>query len=76
MNLNSKSLDIVGAVSSSGKIRKVELDLIPAFIKSHGHCTNKWLHTGSGLIVRCSESSAHIFVVENHYFERKIFTKL
>ena len=28
------------------------------------------------LIIRCSESSAYIFIVKNHHFESEIFSQL
>ena len=47
VNLHSQSFDIVGSVRSSGEIRKVELNLVPALIKSHGHGANERLYSGS-----------------------------
>ena len=52
MDLDSQGFNIVCTISSSGEIRQVELNLIPAFIQSHGHGTNKWLHSGSRLITK------------------------
>ena len=37
MDLHSESFDIVSTVSSSGEIRKIELNLIPPLIKTHWH---------------------------------------
>lgn len=30
-------------ISTTGEVRKVELDLVPALIKSHGHCADEGL---------------------------------
>ena len=49
VNLHPQSLYVIGTVRATGKIREVELDLIPAFVQSHGHSANEWLHAGSGL---------------------------
>lgn len=46
-----EGLDIVGTVGSSGEIRQVKLDLVPAFIKSHGHGADKGLDSSGGLVV-------------------------
>merc|ERR1740139_895248 len=60
VDLNSKGLNIVGTVSTTGEIGQVELDLIPAFIKSHGHSANKGLYTGGRLVVGGSESTTQV----------------
>ena len=59
-----EGLNIVGTVSSSGEIRQVELDLIPALIESHGHCADERLDTSGRLIVGSSESTTHVLVIE------------
>jgi len=64
VNLNSEGLNIVGTVSSSGEIRQVELNLIPALIKSHRHGADERLDTGGRLIVGSSESTTHVLVIE------------
>ena len=48
MNSNylPKGLNVVGTVGSSGEIRQVELNLVPALIKSHWHGADEWLDTG------------------------------
>ena len=40
-----EGLNVVGTVSSSGEIGQVELDLIPAFIETHGHSADEGLDT-------------------------------
>jgi len=64
MNLNSQGLYVVGTISSSGEIRQVELNLIPAFIKSHWHGTDEWLDSCGTLIIGGSESSSHALIIE------------
>ncbi len=51
VDLDAESLDIIGAVGTSGEVRQIELDLVPAFIQTHGHCTDEGLHACRGLIV-------------------------
>ena len=58
-----KSLDIVGAISSSGEVAEIELDLVPALIESHGHRADEWLDTRCALIVGGSESSSHVLII-------------
>ena len=41
-----EGLDVVGTVCSSGEIRQVELNLVPALIESHRHGADEWLDTG------------------------------
>ena len=76
MNLNSEGFYVVGTVGPSGEIRQVELNLIPALIKSHGHCANEWLDSGSGLIVGGSESTSNALVIEDLHFESKVLLQV
>ena len=76
MNLDSEGFDIVGTVSTSGEIGQIELNLVPAFIKSHGHGANERLDTGGTLVVRGSESSADVLVIKNLDFESEVFFQL
>mmetsp|Transcript_35385 Transcript_35385/g.49358 ORF Transcript_35385/g.49358 Transcript_35385/m.49358 type:complete len:226 (-) Transcript_35385:42-719(-) len=73
VDLDSKGFDIVGTICSSGEIGQVKLNLIPAFIQSHRHSTNEWLHSCCRLIVRSSKSSPNIFIIQNLYLESKVF---
>lgn len=68
--------DVVSTICSSCKIREIELNLVPALIQSHWHSTNKWLHSSSALIVRGSEPSSHILVIEDLDFEGEVFLQL
>lgn len=51
MDLHSERFDIVGAVGSASEVRQVELNLIPALVKTHGHSADEGLHSGRTLIV-------------------------
>lgn len=76
VDLNSESFYVVGTVSSSGEIRQVELNLVPAFIQSHWHGTDERLNSGGRLIVGGSESSSHALVVQDLNFEGEVFLKV
>jgi hypothetical protein len=76
VDLHTESLDIVGTVSSTSEIRQVKLNLVPAFIKSHGHCANEGLDTSSGLIVGSSESTSDGLVVEYLDLECEVFLEV
>ena len=71
-----KSLDVVGTVRSPGEIRQVELDLVPALVKSHGHGADEGLDTGGGLIVGGSESTTDVLVIEDLHFESEVFLQV
>ena len=76
MNLDSQSLNIISSICSSCKITQVELNLIPAFIKSHRHGTDEGFHSGSRLVVGGSESSSDVFIVKHLYFESEVLLKV
>ena len=76
MNLNSESLYVVGTVSSSGEIRKIELNLIPSLIQSHWHCADEWLNSGGGLIVGGSESPSNTLVIQYLHLECEVFLQV
>ena len=71
-----KGLNVVGTVSTTGEIGQVELNLIPALIKSHWHCANEWLDSGSGLIVGGSESTSNALVIEDLHFESEVLLQV
>jgi hypothetical protein len=71
-----EGLNVVGTVSSAGEIGQVELDLVPALIKSHGHGADERLDTGGGLVVGGSESTAHALVIEHLHFEGEVLLQL
>ena len=76
MDLNTEGLDVVGTVSTSGEVRQVELNLVPALVKSHGHGANEGLDTGGALVVGGTETSADILVVENLHFEGEVLLQV
>ena len=51
VDLDAQGLNVVGTVGTTSEIRQVELDLVPALVKSHGHRADEGLHTGGRLIV-------------------------
>ena len=76
MNLDSEGFDVVSSVGTTGEIGQIELNLVPAFIESHGHGTNERLDTGGGLIVGGAESSADVLIIEHLDFEGEVFFEL
>merc|ERR1719408_982896 len=55
VDLHTQGLDVVGAVCPTSKIRKVELNLVPALVKTHRHRTDERLDPRGGLVVGCAE---------------------
>merc|ERR1719487_2637656 len=51
VDLNTQCLDVVRAVRTAREIRQVELDLIPALVKTHWHGADEWLHPRRRLVV-------------------------
>ena len=76
VDLDSESLYIIRTISSPGEIRQVELNLIPTFIQSHGHCTDEWLDSSRWLIVWSSESSSNALVIQNLYLECEVLLQV
>ena len=76
VDLNSKSLYVVGTIGSSGEIRQVELNLIPSFIESHWHSANKRFYSCSWLIVGGSESTSNWFVIKYLYLEGEVLFEI
>ncbi len=62
--LNTQGLDVVGSICSAGEVPEVELDLVPAVVKAHGHGANKGLDPSSRLVVACTEPATYILVVQ------------
>ena len=71
-----KGLNIVGSVRSAGKIGQVELNLVPPFVQSHRHRANERFYSCCALVVRSSETSAHILVIEDLDFESEVLFQL
>ena len=71
-HLDSKRLNVVGSIGTSGKVRQVELDLVPAVVESHGHGANERLDARRALVVARAEASPHVLVVEHLHFEGEV----
>ena len=76
MQLHSQGFNIISAIRSPGKVTEVELYLIPALVKSHGHCADERLDPGSALVVRGPEPPADVFIVEYLHLEREVFLQV
>ena len=76
VDLHPQSLDVVGSVGSPGEVREIELDLIPAFIKSHGHRADEGLHSGGALVVGGAEPPSDVLVVQNLDLKGEVFLQL
>jgi len=76
VDLNTEGLDVVGTVSTAGEVRKIELNLVPSFIQSHGHGTDEGLHASCRLVVRRPESSAHVLVVKNLHLKGEVLLQI
>ncbi len=63
--LYTQGLNVVTSISSAGEVRKVELDLVPPIIQTHGHGADERLHTGGGLVIGGPEPPTNILVVQN-----------
>lgn len=72
MYLNSQCLYVVGSVGSSGEIRQVELDLVPALIEPHRHGANERLYTGCTLEIARSEPAT----TNNNRLDRKLLSTI
>ena len=71
-----QGFNVVGTVGTTGEVRQVELNLIPAFVETHGHGANERLHAGGALVVRGAETAADVLVVENLDFEGEVLLEL
>ena len=71
-----KGLNVVGTVSTTGEIGQVELNLIPAFVKSHGHGANERLYAGGALVVGGTEATADVLVVKDLHFEGEVLLQV
>lgn len=76
MDSHSESLYVIGPISSTSKVGQIELNLVPALIKSHRHGTDKGLDPGSRLIIGSPKPPPNILIIENLHFEGKIFLEL
>jgi len=76
VDLDTEGLYVVRTVGSSGEVRQVELNLIPSLVESHGHRADEGLNSSRGLVVRGSESTTHLLVVENLDFEGEVLLQV
>jgi len=76
MDLDAEGFDVVGTVSTTGEIGQIELNLIPAFIQTHGHRTDERLDAGRGLVVGRAESTADVLVIEHLHLESEILFEI
>jgi len=76
VHLHSQGLDVVRSVSAPSEVGQVELDLIPAFVQSHGHRANKGFHTCGRLVVARTETPAHVLVVKHLDLEREVLLQI
>ena len=60
-----EGFNVVSTVGTSSEVWQVELDLVPALVKSHGHGADERLHTGGALIVWGTEATSNVLVVED-----------
>ena len=60
---HTQSFNVIASVSPPRKIRKIELDLIPALIEPHGHGADEGFDSGGGLIVGSPEAPSYVFIV-------------
>jgi len=71
-----EGLNVVGTVSTSSEVWQVELNLIPALVKSHRHGTNERFYTSRWLIVAGSETAAYVLVIKNLNLESEVLFQL
>jgi len=76
MHLDSQCLNVVGTVRTSGKVRQVELNLVPAFVQSHGHSADKRLHTRGGLIIAGTETPSDVLIVQHLNLKAEILLQV
>jgi len=76
MNGYSERFYVICTVYTSCKIRQIELNLIPSFIQSHGHCTDERLDARCTLIIGSPEPSPDVLVVENLNFKGEILLQV
>jgi len=76
VDLHAQGLDVVGTVGTSREIGQVELDLVPAFIETHGHGTDERLNTGGRLIVRCAEPTSNVLIIEHLHLKSEVLLEL
>jgi len=76
MDLYTKRLNVVRSVRTPCEVRQVELDLVPAFVQTHGHRANEGLHSCRRLIVGSAEPTTNVLIVQNLDFEGEILLQV
>jgi len=76
MELDPQGFDVVGAVCTAGEIGQVKLDLVPAFIQTHGHGTDERLDSGRALVVGCSETTTNVLVIQDLDLESEVLLQV
>ena len=76
MHLHTKGLNVVGAVGATGEVGEVELDLVPALVKTHGHGADEGLDAGRRLVVGGAEAAADALVVEDLDLEGEVLLEV
>ena len=69
--LDAERFDVVRSVGTTSKIRKIELNLIPAVIETHRHRTDEWFDTRRRLIITRTETTTNVSIVQNLSKEEK-----
>ena len=59
-------------IGAAGELGEVELDLVPAVVKPHGHGADEVLHPRGALVVAGPEAAPLPFVVHNSHLEAEI----
>lgn len=72
MYSNTKSFDIVCAVSSFYIVGEIKHDLVPAWIQPHRHRGNVRFDACCDLIIGSTEPAYSVLVIQNLHFKRKI----
>lgn len=62
--LNSDGFDVVGAIGSAGKVRQVELDLVPSVVQSHWHRTDERTDPCCALVVTRTKPTLYVLIVQ------------
>lgn len=73
MDLHSQRFHIACPIGAACEVSQVELDLVPAFIQTHWHCTDKGLYPSCALEVARSEAPTYILVIQDLNFKCEVF---
>jgi len=76
VDLHTQGFDVIGSVCTASEVREIKLDLIPTFVESHGHGTDEWLDTCSGLVIGGSEAATNVLVVKDLYFKGEVLLEI